>query len=109
MAPKQRELVACQHADIHAAKKILAVGRRIETAENIHAGGFARAGWAHHGDELAIADGEIDAAQGRHRRIAHAVDLADIAKGDERCLCRAGAAQVATIRPARAAPAWRSS
>src|SRR5258708_2373369 len=57
--------------------------RRIQAAENIHRGGFARSRRPQHGDELARTDGQIDAVESDHGRFARTIDFAHIDQPDE--------------------------
>src|SRR5258708_37419757 len=69
------KLVAAQGADIHAVQVVGAGGRLVETAEDIHHRGFARAGGSHDGDEAAALDFERHAAERVHGDVAEPVDL----------------------------------
>ena len=51
-----------QPRHIHAFEEILPAGGPVETAQDRHQGGLARAGRAHDGHEFAAFDSEIDAA-----------------------------------------------
>ena len=57
------EVRLAQRRDIDALQEVMAAGRLVEAAENIHERRFARARRAHDGDELAGLDGQADAAQ----------------------------------------------
>src|SRR6476661_6445359 len=83
IAPQQGTLVTRERTDIDPAKEIMTRCRRIETAENIHRRGFARTRGPQNGDELARADGQIDAVEGNHGRFARTVDLTHIHQPDE--------------------------
>ena len=52
-----------QRRDVDAFQQVMAAGRLVEAAENVHQRRFARAGRAHYGDELAGLDGKADAAE----------------------------------------------
>src|SRR5437867_12912089 len=55
-------VVTRQGADFLAFETVPAAGRSIETTQDIHKGGLARAGRSHNRNELRLVDGQIDAA-----------------------------------------------
>ena len=57
--------------------------RRIQTAEDVHEGGFAAARGTDDGDEFACVDVERDVVEGADFFVAKAVDFADVAEFDE--------------------------
>ena len=73
-----------QQADIDALKTMTAAGRFVETAEDIHAGRFARSARAHHGDEVTAGNREINAAQRVDTRFAVTINAAHFAQFDQR-------------------------
>jgi len=77
------QLVAVHLAHIPAIEPVGAVGRHIQTADDVHAGGFARAGLAHDGHELAFFDFHSDVVGSLYRGIAHLVIFADLIKLDQ--------------------------
>ena len=88
-----RQLVVVQLADQLAVEPVLALGGRIEAADQVHQRGLAGAGGAHDGDVLVVLDAQRDAAQGLHLLLrAHIVgapqilDDDDVAAGDGRGL-----------------------
>ena len=70
--------------DIDALEEVMAAGRLVEAAENVHQRRFARARRAHDGDELAGLDGEADAAQRFDLDIADDERAGDILDLDDR-------------------------
>jgi len=84
MAAQQRPLVAIELFDMNAAKQVLAGGRRIETAENVHRRRFAGTARPHDGDEFAGGNAQIDAAQRQKGRLPFAVALGNAAQFNER-------------------------
>ena len=84
VAAQQRALIGVHLADGDAEEAIRAGGRRIEAAEDVHAGGLARAARPHHRDELAGTNAQVDAAQRAHFALAFAVDLGDLRQLDDR-------------------------
>jgi len=86
VATQQRALLARHAADVRTTKIIVPVRRRVETAENIHAGRFAGARRSHHGNKLAVLHREIDARECRDFRIARSVDLLDAPQFEKRLL-----------------------
>ena len=56
-----RQLIATEARHLLAAQLIGAVGGRVEAADDVHHRGFTRAGRTHDGDELAVADLDIEA------------------------------------------------
>src|SRR5262249_47565991 len=114
VAAQQRELVACHAADFHAAEEVLPAGRRIETAQEVHRGGLARARKAHHRNAPAVMDIEIDAAQRHDFGFAGAVDLRYGPKGDEGLGCHgcpliSVTASSPALRSPERATVWRPS
>ena len=77
------QLVAVHLAHIPAVEPVGAVGRHIQTADDVHAGGFARTGLAHDGHELAFFDFHGDVVGSLYRGIAHLVILAHRIKLDQ--------------------------
>ena len=71
------ELVAVEARHRLAAQAVVAAGRRVEAADQVHQRRLARAGGTDHRDELALADGQVDAAQRLDLDLAGVVDLAD--------------------------------
>ena len=59
--------------------------RLVEAAEDVHQRRLARARRAHDRDELALVDGQRDAAQRVHLDVAQLVDLGDPVELDDRC------------------------
>jgi hypothetical protein len=64
---QRRQCVAVELGDIATDQEIVAAGRRIEAAEQVHEGRLARTRRAHDGHELAGRDRQIDPAQWRQR------------------------------------------
>ena len=54
------QLPVGQSGDIHPVQPVVPVGGDIQAAQHIHQGGFARAGLAHDGHELAPVNGQGD-------------------------------------------------
>jgi len=61
-----------------------AFGGRIQTAQDVHEGGFAAARWADDGDEFAFGNVERDVIERADFLVTETVDFADIAEFDER-------------------------
>ena len=81
--PHQRPLVRRKSAHFLAVEPILARGRMVQAAEDVHQGGLAGARSAHQRHHLASADGERDAAQHRDFHFAQVVRLVDVFKSNE--------------------------
>ena len=79
---RQRRLI--QLRDVDALEQVVAAGRAIEAAEDVHQRRLARTGGAHDGDELAAVNGEAHAAQRVHLGVAQPIDLGHIAHDDDR-------------------------
>src|SRR3546814_20907564 len=60
LAPQQRALIAVEPFDMMATEQEFALGRHIEATEDVHRSRLARSRWAHHRDETALIDMEID-------------------------------------------------
>ena len=77
------ELVVVQFADQLAVEPVLALGRRVEAADEVHERGFAGAGGAHDGHVLVVLDAQGDAAQGLDLLLgAHVVGAPEILDDD---------------------------
>src|SRR5882724_1014300 len=61
--PDARELVRGESADALAVQHVLAGGRPVEAAQEVHEGRLARSRGPHHGDELAALDRDRHAAE----------------------------------------------
>src|SRR5690606_25863425 len=81
---QRRPRAAVEPARVDAHEAVPARTRRVEAADDVHGGGFSRAGRSHDGDELATADREIDAGQRVHGGFSAPVGLPDLLEGDER-------------------------
>src|SRR6185437_16751320 len=75
--------VAAKRSNLDAAKKIMAPGRRVEAAQDVHCGGFARTRRPQHRDELAGIDAQIDPIESDDRSFTRAVHLRDIDQPDQ--------------------------
>ncbi len=84
-----RQLIVVQFADQLAVEPVLALGRRIEAADQVHQRRFAGARWTHDGDVLVVPDAEVDAAQGMDLLLrAHVVGAPEIFNDDHVAVCR---------------------
>ena len=77
------QLVAAHLAHIPAVEPVSAMGRHVQTADDVHAGGLAGAGLADDGYELAFFDFHGDVVCCFYRGIAHLVILAHLIKLDQ--------------------------
>ena len=84
LAAQARQFVAIERGDIRSHEAVLPAGRTVETADEVHQGGLARAGCAHDGDEFARIDLQTHAMQHFDRKIAVAIGLADADQFDQR-------------------------
>ena len=73
----QRRLI--QLRDVDALQQVLAAGRAVQAAENVHQRGLAGPRGAHDRDELAAVDRQPHAAQCVHLGVAQVIDLGRIA------------------------------
>src|SRR3546814_8836907 len=69
LAPQQRALIAVEPFDMVPAEQEFAFGGHIEATEDVHRRRLARSRWAHHRDDIALFDIEIDAFQCLEREI----------------------------------------
>jgi hypothetical protein len=74
--------VAVQPAHRLPGEQVLARGRRVEAAEDVHEGGLAGAGRTDHRHVVVGGDLEIDAAQGLDLDVPHRVDLPNALHGN---------------------------
>src|SRR6185369_6730217 len=78
------ELVVVHLGNVLAVEPVLALCRRVETADEIHQRRLAGTGWSNDGNVLAARDIKRDAVQRVHRFSSHLVRLPDVAHRDER-------------------------
>ena len=76
-------LVVVHGGYVHASQVVGAGGGDVQTADDVHGGGFAGAGGAHDGDKFSAVHGEAHAVQGVDALIAHLVDLVDVLEFNE--------------------------
>src|SRR5690606_42033722 len=69
------QLVGGEPAHVLAPDEELPRRRPVQAADEVHQGGLSRARRAHDRDELALLDGEVDAAQRLHFHLADGVGL----------------------------------
>ena len=80
-----RQFVIVCFMDIHPVQRILARGRLVQHADNIHQGTFAGAGFTHYRNELPRPHSQINAVQDFQLvRLADIVTFADAAHGNQR-------------------------
>ena len=73
--------------DVHPVQRILAGGRFVQHADNIHQGTFAGAGFTHNGNEFPRPHSQINAVQDFQLvRLADIVTFADAAHGNQRAV-----------------------
>jgi hypothetical protein len=77
------EFVVVELADVVAVEPVLALGRGVEAADEVHQRRLAGAGGAHDGDVLVVLDAQVDAAQGVDLLVAHLVGLPEIVGDDD--------------------------
>ena len=87
---RERRLVGARQVDVPVQH--LPAGRHVETADDVEQRRLARAGWSEQHDEAAFVEQQVDLPQRVHLDLAHAVDLGQIADGEERSghKCRPG-------------------
>ena len=73
LVPDPGQLVVVQLGHPVAVQPVLAAGRAVEAADQVHEGGLARARRAHDGDELVLPDDHVDAAERVHHLAADVV------------------------------------
>ena len=78
-----RQAVGVEALDRRAGEPVVAAGRPIEAADQVHEGGLARAGRPHDGDEIARLDVERHAVERHDAAGVEVVDPAEIARFDE--------------------------
>lgn len=97
LAAEGRKLLFRHGVQVASAKEHLTSGGLVEPGENVEQRRLARAGFAHDGDKLAFAYGEMDIGQRMDGRAAEARDIGllktpDIENGHENlpqaCRCR---------------------
>src|SRR5436190_21482355 len=79
-AAEKGGLVAVKMFDRHALETERAGGRHVQAAENVHRRRLARTRRAHHRDEIALGNVEIDPIQRLERHCPGAIGLGDAAK-----------------------------
>src|SRR5262249_9905093 len=78
-----RELVVVHRRDLLVVQEVAPLGRRIETADEVHQRGLARARRAHDRDVFAPFDLDGDPAKRMDLLVAHHVGLPEVARLDE--------------------------
>ena len=77
------QLIVVKFADQLAVEPVLALGRGVEAADQVHQRRLAGAGGAHDGDVLVVLDAEVDAAQGVNLLLrSHVVGAPEIFNND---------------------------
>ena len=76
--PDLRLLIVVHGGYVHAPQMVGTAGGNIQTADDVHGGGFAGTGLAHNGYKLPLVDGEAHAVQSVNVLVAHMVDLVDV-------------------------------
>jgi hypothetical protein len=75
LVPDEGQFVVIQTAHLPPVKEIGALGRLVQTSQDIHQRGFSRARGSHNGDELVAPDVQVDPIEGKHRGLPHQVGL----------------------------------
>jgi len=84
LAAEPGQLLVVQPGDVGAVDEDRAGGRAVESGEDVHERGLARAGRAHHGRHATARDLQRDAAEGVDRGVAVAVPTGEPAGVDDR-------------------------
>ena len=84
LAAHARLFIRAERGDVAPFERVGAGVGPVEQAEQVEQGRFSGAGRPHDGDVLAVADDEVEAAQGVHLAVAEAEGACDAAKLDER-------------------------
>src|SRR3990172_6545205 len=82
--PKRSPFVGRDLGDVLFSEKVATARRPIETAEDVHQGGFPRARGSDDGDELPVLDLEAHPPKGFHLDLADGVGLLQVAYRDLR-------------------------
>ena len=86
LAAQQRHVAVGERPDVLTRDPDRPAGRLVERRKEVHQGGFARTGGAHHGDELAGLHVEGDPLQRVDRSLALAVAAGDVDRAHDRRL-----------------------
>ena len=78
LVPRPRQFVVAEAGHFAAVQVILAAGRPVQAAQDVHHGRLAAARRAHDGDEIPFVDTEIDVVQRVEFLVAHVENLDDI-------------------------------
>ena len=84
LAAKLGQFGLCQRRHVDAFQKIMAAGRRVETAENRHQRRFSGARGAHDRHELAALHGKIDAPQRVNLHVADQKGPGEVSHVDDK-------------------------
>ena len=84
IAPQCRQRIAVEAGDVDAADAIGADRRLVETADDVHQRGLARAGCAHDGDEFAALNHQADVREHGQRLAARRIGAADRIQFEQR-------------------------
>jgi hypothetical protein len=97
------QLGARQRARVGAVQQVAATAGLVEAPEDVHQRRLARPGLAHHGEEVAARDLQVDPEQDRGLDPAGKIALGDRADVDQRCAHwdwpGAASARVITLSP----------
>src|SRR5659263_136981 len=96
---------------MYALKQVFAGGRRVQAAQRVHGGGFARTTGSHDGHEIAGLNVQVHALEGLQRGRALAIDLGDAAQTDQGLIHGAAPAarwSVITAMPSCSSPPMTS-
>src|SRR3954465_6333127 len=77
------ELARAHFGDRPAVEAVFAAAGAVQATDQVHEGGLAGPGRAHHRYELAFADAHADAVERPHLGVAHAVELHQAARLDQ--------------------------
>ena len=78
-----RALVGGGAGDLVAVQPVLAGGRVVQAAEDVHQGALPRAADAHERDQLAAVNGERDPLQHRQVNLAEVIGLVDVLESEQ--------------------------
>jgi hypothetical protein len=84
IAPECRQGIAVESGNIDAADGIGAGGGLVQTADDVHEGGLARAGSTHNGDELAALNRQAYIREHGQRHAARRIGAADRLQFEQR-------------------------
>src|SRR6478672_1498968 len=83
LVSNQRQLVVRQLRDVTSVQQVMAGGRAIQAADDVHERRLARTGWSDHRDEFAGIDVYVEVPECLNRHLPHLISLRQVANRNQ--------------------------